>query len=173
MSSILTEKKTTILVVNDVNDVFMQAIDELEKYDKFKKNLTFLYLHENDTKIQNMIMSEISELTISHNDSMSKIYEKAECYTVENTISYFTNIKTLDCGGDKCRMSALDGTGYHCVACNSELTYDDWKIVQQTDILHDKDGHPRTINCYGNKCRFNGENGIWCESCSGEYPGYW
>ena len=79
---------------------------------------------------------------------------------------YYDSVTILHCNGDKCRIHAYDGLGFHCESCN-ESFYDIEHIPITIESFDSEE--PRIVNCHGNKCRLDGSEGIYCEDCCGDY----
>lgn len=115
---------------------------------------------------------------------MSETKNPSNLITDEDKIrEYYTNLTRLRCCGDKCRINASYGYGFHCVDCYGEIDEEDY-LPYVPDTLSTI--YPTIVNCHPNRhghivhmygcdvcadipCRLDGTRGIYCEDCSGEY----
>ena len=89
--------------------------------------------------------------------------------TEEDFNDYYDSLTILHCCGDKCRIHAHDGQGFHCESCYGDA--DEIERIPITIKLMDPN-NPEIVNCHGHKCRLDGSEGIFCESCYGDYDDY-
>jgi hypothetical protein len=84
---------------------------------------------------------------------------------------YYEYIDNIECNGDKCRVHASAGFGYHCISCFGEITEDDWTPLPSYNT---KINYKIIIYCNGEKCRLfaaggtSDKSGIFCYSCNSD-----
>lgn len=83
----------------------------------------------------------------------------------ESDLRYFVNV----CTEEVVELSGalrLETSNYNICFVAGEFCYgphfhDDIVRIQPDEL--------QIIRCHGDKCRLSGENGVWCESCNGEF----